>query len=51
MWRTFIQMTALTLTIGAAFFLARANLKLSPGVIAGLAVGKWDYSSDVVEGA
>lgn len=46
--RTFIQVTALVLTLEAAFFLARSNLGLSADVIAGISTTKLTYSLHVV---
>jgi hypothetical protein len=48
MIRTFIQLTALILTLEAAIFLAKGNLGLSPKVIAELSSTKWDYNTDVI---
>ena len=47
MLRTFIQITALTLTLEAAIFLARGNLGLSVEAIAQLARTGWVYNLDV----
>src|SRR5439155_19857515 len=47
--RTFAQVAALTLTLGAAFFLARGTLGLSPEVIAELTVTKVGYNRAVLE--
>jgi len=49
MLRTFIQITALTLTLEAAIFLARGNLGLSVEVIAQLARTGWGYNLDVAK--
>lgn len=48
MLRTFIQITALILTLEAAFFLAKGNLGLSAETIAEISSTKWDYNSNVI---
>ena len=50
MARTFIQITALVLTLEAAFFLAKGNLGLSARVIAELSAMKLGHNPDVVRG-
>jgi hypothetical protein len=47
--RTFGQIAALSLTLGAAFFLAKGTLGLSPEVIAELSVTKFGYNRAVLE--
>lgn len=49
MIRTFIQMTALILTIGAAVFLAKSNLGLTPEVIAKISSTNFDYNSEIIK--
>lgn len=48
MWWTFIQVSALILTLEAAFFLAKGNLGLSAETIAELSSTKWNYNKDTV---
>ena len=48
MLRTFIQVTALVLTLEAAIFLAKGNLGLSPQVIAELGATKVAYNDTVL---
>ncbi|MBN2313772.1 MAG: hypothetical protein JXM79_07565 [Sedimentisphaerales bacterium] len=46
MIRTFIQMSAMILTLAATFFLLKANLGLTPKMIAKLSIPHTDYLSD-----
>lgn len=46
--RAFVQVTALALTLVAAFFLAEGGLGLQPAVVAELASTKFNYNSEVV---
>ena len=49
MIRTFVQTTALVLTLISAVFLTRGNLALTAQVIAELSTSKWGYSAAVVD--
>jgi tetrahydromethanopterin S-methyltransferase subunit E len=49
MFRTFIQVTAIILTLESAIFLARGNLSLTPENIAKLASTKWGYNAEVMK--
>lgn len=49
MLRTFIQVTAITLTLAASFFLLKGNLSLSASHIAELSKTRWDYNKPVLE--
>jgi hypothetical protein len=49
MIRTFIQMTSLILTLGASFFLLKANLGLSPKIIAKLSHLHLDYHEETLK--
>lgn len=48
MLRTFLQISAIILTLEAAWFLLRGDVGISVAQIAQLASTKWDYNSDVV---
>ncbi len=49
MIRTFVQTTALILTLISAVFLTRGNLALTAQVIAELSTSRWGYSESVVD--
>jgi len=49
MLRSFIQVTALLLTLESAIFLARGNLGLSAKVIAQLARTKFTYNFEIAK--
>jgi hypothetical protein len=49
MIRTFIQMTSIILTLGASVFLLKANLGLSPKIIAELSRPHLDYHEGVLK--
>ena len=49
MIRTFIQITALILTLGATVFLAKSNLGFTPEVIARISSPQWDYNSQIMK--
>ena len=48
MIRSFIQIASLSLTLEAAFFLAKGNLGLSATTISELASAKWDFNADLI---
>jgi hypothetical protein len=49
MLSTFIQWTALILTLESAVFLSKGNLGLSAPIVAELAATKWDYNMEVIK--
>lgn len=50
MLRSFMQMTALILTLGASIFLLKSNLGLTPEVISKISSTCWGYNALIVEG-
>lgn len=50
MIRSFIQMTALILTLGASIFLLKSNIGLTPVVIAELSSTRYKYNIPVAKG-
>ena len=48
MFRTFIQMSAMILTVEASFFLLKANLGLSAKIIAELSTPYFDYHEETL---
>jgi len=49
MFRTFIQMLAMILTLEASFFLLKTNLGLSPQIIAELSVPRYGYHEEILK--
>ncbi len=49
MWRTFIQITALCLTLGSAFFLIKGVLFMPTKDIAQISSTYWNYNSNLVK--
>ena len=49
MLRSFIQMSALILTLGASIFLLKSNLGMTPENIANLSLTRLDFSQPIVE--
>jgi len=50
MLRSFIQISALVLALGAAIFLLKANLGLSPETIAKLSTTHWGHNEEIAKG-
>ena len=49
MLRSFIQMSALILTLGASIFLLKSNLGMTPDNIANLSSTRFDFSQPIAE--
>lgn len=49
MFRTLIQVAAITLTLAASFFLLKGNLSLSAAHIAELSETRWNYNQPVLQ--